>query len=377
MDDKKYFRTLASRFHWTQLVGGSSAIEAAKKYASFGSTTELAAMQAAMLPIESFRKQLEALNLSTSIKANLPQNKVAEAYIRALHVPDFFALSQIQRNAEMFGAAAKSVMLDSSILARTKFNQDNLKLRTIAAEYFDELTSRNSIMLAIEHASKWSNQYKSLTTEFEQLKAVMGGTITTVALERLARISQTFNAMPLLDDDAQLPESEQTCDEVINLVHNVTEGVSKALTTQDAIDQIIQAIQAAKEPLHQRFLFNFFVPLLFAILFTFVNPFVDFYVKKWLEDTPKQEATKNIKNAAREAVGDIRLLKDFRFVGRESLTLRNAPKAKALTVGQLRFGQTVRVIEKERDFTLVSWRSEDGKIELQGWVFSRYLKRFN
>lgn len=124
-------------------------------------------------------------------------------------------------------------------------------------------------------------------------------------------------------------------------------------------------------------LFTVFVPVLIGILFTFVNPIGDFYVKKLLEDTPKQEATKNIKNAARETVGDIRLLKDFRFVGTESLALRNAPKAKAVTVGQLHFGQTVRVIEKERDFTLVSWQSEDGKIELQGWVFSRYLKRFN
>ena len=60
----------------------------------------------------------------------------------------------------------------------------------------------------------------------------------------------------------------------------------------------------------------------------------------------------------------------------QSLALRLGPKAKAQAIGNLRFGQTVRVLDKERDFTLVVWRSEDGKVEIQGWVFSRYLKRF-
>ena len=84
-----------------------------------------------------------------------------------------------------------------------------------------------------------------------------------------------------------------------------------------------------------------------------------------------------MKEAAREAVGDVRILSDFRFVSAQSLAMKNGPKARAPVVGQLRFGQTVRVLERERDFTLVVWRSEDGKVELQGWVFSRYLKRFN
>lgn len=377
MNDKNHIRGLVNNFDWAKLAGGTSAIEAAKKYASIGSTAELAAIRAAMRPIESFKKQLEALDLSTSIKSSLQQNRPSAAYIRAMHAADFSALNQIQHSADMFSAATRSVSLDSSILARTKAIQEILRPSKIAAEYLDELTASKSLRLAIEHSSRWSNQYKSLTAEFEQFKDAMSGTFTTGALERLARVSQTFSAMPLLEEDAQLPESEHTFDEVINLVQDVTEGVSKALTVQDAIDQIIQAIQAAKEPLHQRLLFAVLVPVLIAIVCTFVNPIGDFYVKKWLEDTPKQEATKYVKNAARETVGDIRLLKDFRFVSTESLALKNAPKAKALTVGQLRFGQTVRVIEKERDFTLVSWQSEDGKIELQGWVFSRYLKRFN
>lgn len=57
--------------------------------------------------------------------------------------------------------------------------------------------------------------------------------------------------------------------------------------------------------------------------------------------------------------------------------MNSAPWAKAPVAGQLRFGQIVRVLVKERDFSHVVWRSEDGKVELQGGVFSLYLKRLN
>ena len=65
------------------------------------------------------------------------------------------------------------------------------------------------------------------------------------------------------------------------------------------------------------------------------------------------------------------------FVSAQTLTLKAAPKARASVVAQLRFGQPVRVRETNRDFTLVACRAEDGEVELQGWVFSRYLRRFD
>lgn len=193
----------------------------------------------------------------------------------------------------------------------------------------------------------------------------------------MAKASEAFEIGRLLEDAAQFGESDAACEDVAHLVLDVTEGISKASTVQEAVDQIVQAIQATKEPLHQRLVFACLVPILIAIVFAFINPVGDFYVKRWLDGTPKQETTKQVKEAAREAVGDVRVLNEFRFVSTQILAMINGPKARAPVVGQLRFGQTVRVLERKQDFTLVVWRSEDGKVELQGWVFSRYLKRFD
>ncbi|MEF9949464.1 MAG: SH3 domain-containing protein, partial [Comamonas sp.] len=121
---------------------------------------------------------------------------------------------------------------------------------------------------------------------------------------------------------------------------------------------------------------SIFLPILFFLASPFWNSYVDFHVKKNREGTSTQATNKQVKEAAREAVGDLRLLHDYRFVTAQSLAVRAEPKARGQALGQLRLGQTVHVLGKERDFTLVAWRSEDGNAELKGWVFSRYLKRF-
>lgn len=246
----------------------------------------------------------------------------------------------------------------------------------MAAKYLEELTGSNALKLAAEQATKWGAPYRDLTGALERFKDPLGISSARALLESMTKASEHFGVGRLLEKDA-LPESAEAHEEVVHLVQSVTKGVSKALTLQEAVDQIVQAIRATKEPLHQRLLVTILWPVLFAIVFAFVNPVADFYVKKWLEGTPKQEATKQVKEAAREVVGDVRLLNDYRFVSAQSLALKSGPKAKAPIVGQFRFGQTVRMLEKERGFTLVVWQSEDGKVELQGWVFSRYLKRFN
>ena len=159
-------------------------------------------------------------------------------------------------------------------------------------------------------------------------------------------------------------------------MQGVVKEISTAQTKQEAADRIVLAIEGMKEPLHQKILQVIFYPFLLALLFSFVNSYVDFHVKKSLEGASTQAANKQVKEAAREAVGDLRLLRDYRFVSAQSLAVRSEPKARGQALGQLRLGQTVHVLGKEGDFTLVVWQSEDGNSELKGWVFSRYLKRF-
>jgi len=377
MNDKLHPRGQPTTFALSAMAGGSSALEAVKRYSATSVTAEFAALQAAIRPVEALRKQLEALDPTNGIRGIMEQYKLAEWQISARKAAESSALEQIRRHAEMSTAAARFAALDSAVLARTKAIEELLSPSKMAAKYLEELTGAKALKLAAEQAARWSAPYAELTEALERFKEPLGLSSARALLESMAKASGSLGVERLLEDATQLPESDEVRDQVVHLVQGVTEDVSRALTAQEAVDGIVRTIQATKEPLQQRLLFAVLVPTLIAIVFAFVNPVADFYVKKWLDGTPKQEATKQVKEAAREAVGDVRILGDFRFVSAQSLALTSTPKARAPVVGHLRFGQTVRVLEKERDFTLVVWRSEDGKIELQGWVFSRYLKRFN
>jgi len=373
MNDKMHFRRGAMTFDLSALADGESALQAAKRYTSTGVAAEFAALQAAMRPVEAFRKQLQVLDTARSIRTTMEQHELADMRMRAA---ESSALEEFRRHAEMSSAEARFAALDFDILARTKAIEEMLSPSKMVAKYLEELTGSRALKLAAEQAPKWGDSYKELAGALERFKEPLGISSARALLESMAKASKPFGVRRLLDEAAQLPESEAAREEVVHLVRGVTDGVSSALTLQDAVGLIVQAIQATKEPLYQRLLCIVLVPILIATLFAFVNSVVDFHTKKWLEGAPKQDATKQVKQAAREAVGDVRVLNDFRFVSVQSLAMMSGSKARAPVVGRLRFGQTVRVLERERDFTLVVWRSEDGKVELQGWVFSRYLKRF-
>ena len=45
-------------------------------------------------------------------------------------------------------------------------------------------------------------------------------------------------------------------------------------------------------------------------------------------------------------------------------------------LARLSFGKAVRLLEKEKDFSLVLWTDKESGAEIQGWVFSRYLGKF-
>lgn len=377
MSNKIYFQGGATTYDLAMVAGGVSILESVKRYNSMSVAAQLVALETTMRPVEALRKQIEAWDISGGIRAAMKQATLADVHHSAMLASNSSVLEQIRHHAEVSSATAQlAKSADPAVFTRIRAVEEMLAPSKIAAKYLEDLTRCRAIKLAAEQASRWSNPSRELIGALERFKEPLGVSSARALLESLVKANESFGMGYTLDEAAQLPESEATREEVVHFVHGVTEGISKALTLQDAVNQIVLEIQAAKEPLRQRLFFAVLVPFLMAVVFAFVNPVVDFYVKKQLENSPKQAENKQVKEAAREAVGDVRMLSDFRFVSAQSLALRLGPKAKAQAIGNLRFGQTVRVLDKERDFTLVVWRSEDGKVEIQGWVFSRYLKRF-
>lgn len=175
--------------------------------------------------------------------------------------------------------------------------------------------------------------------------------------------------------------------ELQSQVEVAVEGVATAVATgaeqtiQEVLSQLIAAIQTF-EPTVQVVLIVLYNPLfqvlLSALLSALLSSVCEVRVTPWIQERKdKRAVAKKIKAHALAEVGSSALLSDHRFVGTETLAVRSSAALGAPWVGELHFGQAVRIADKKKDFTLVAWSSEDGSALVRGWVLSRYLKSFS
>jgi hypothetical protein len=146
-------------------------------------------------------------------------------------------------------------------------------------------------------------------------------------------------------------------------------------TPNGAYRRFIQFLEGL-DPLQQLLLKYLLAPLFAALVVAAANPFIDHHVRKrWLSDS-LQGQLKQANGIVVSAVGGIALLADFRLVvSKKPLAVRNTPVANAKIVASLEFGTAVRLVRKQGAFSLVEWKGGDGAV-VSGWVFSRYLKKF-
>ena len=67
-------------------------------------------------------------------------------------------------------------------------------------------------------------------------------------------------------------------------------------------------------------------------------------------------------------------MKIYGYVSTDKLIMRQTNKVKSRALYTLEFGQVVKIIHKDRNWTLVEYESDEDTI--QGWVFTRYISKF-
>jgi hypothetical protein len=117
-------------------------------------------------------------------------------------------------------------------------------------------------------------------------------------------------------------------------------------------------------------LVNLFLPVSQNIIANLVTP----HIEKIFSDPVKTEKEKKEQSKA-FSLDDLDL-SNHRFVSTARLYLRESPDSNSGILSELKLGQVVSVIEKDRNWMKVSCEDEDGII-VQGWVFSRYMEKFS
>jgi phenylpyruvate tautomerase PptA (4-oxalocrotonate tautomerase family) len=161
----------------------------------------------------------------------------------------------------------------------------------------------------------------------------------------------------------------------------VTEAISAALSRPEQNIQVLledlnREINSIKSEATRSFVATYVYPLILAIIFALINPATDFYVKRKLEGNDRA-LKKEIKEVAAMAAASSSDLTGLRFVSCGHLEVHLNPKAKSPVISHFGFGQTVALIERRGAWSLVIWRAPDASSQIHGWVYSRYLSKFN
>lgn len=199
----------------------------------------------------------------------------------------------------------------------------------------------------------------------------------TSAWRVMAAAAQAATARANSDEGDERHYQEEVVVDLQRVAVEVLAQPNEVQVLASILSKLEQLTKSSRQTAREKWLLQIFYPLFIALLIALLAPALDFYIKRELERLTPRETEKAVKEEMREQVGDLRLLAMQRFISVERLAVTMSAKAKAPVVGYLKKGNVVRLLDEQGSFTLVSWRSEDGNIEIKGWVFTRYLQRFS
>jgi hypothetical protein len=212
---------------------------------------------------------------------------------------------------------------------------------------------------SVEQLRAWVERINTDPAKYERLVgAVVGPALGATLVQQLQELHGDAEKLPEVQETARAAASDA-------LEADTVEGVYARFN----------AFLKGLDPTKQLLLYFLLAPLLVSLVSSVINPVGDHFIKKWLTDSP-QGLQKEAEKTVVAAVGGTRVLADYRLVVAKSLDVKASPAALGRSVGRLYFGSAVRVIRTQDAFTFVEWGHEDGAV-VSGWVYSRYLKRFN
>lgn len=250
--------------------------------------------------------------------------------------------------------------------------------RTSVAKQVQELLDSTSLA---SHAQKMVEQYfpKNAFSAhgLDKLGLAARAYETYLPMEAAKKsMDSLLGSFKDLDSSVFEYAGEDVPKEAREAAESISQAAAAEPTLQGAVDQIITAIQAQQNPAVQVMLLFFFKKLLDYLFAGAIGAVMGYYAPVVLGASP-QAATKSVKEIAREAVGAPDLLTDYRYVTANVLIVRQNARARSPEIARLQFSRPVRLLKKEMDFALVVWTDKESGAEIQGWVFARYLGKFN
>lgn len=138
----------------------------------------------------------------------------------------------------------------------------------------------------------------------------------------------------------------------------------------EAFFEWLQKLAPAVRAVMLVLIFPFFV----AIVANLATPICEEWWKNF-RDTEPRVAKKEIVNLAAQTYNSNEL-QGFRFVAARALTVRESNNQQAGVLDELYLGKTVKLLKRDKQWSLVEYFDDETDSHKQGWVLSRYIGKF-
>lgn len=200
------------------------------------------------------------------------------------------------------------------------------------------------------------------------------------SISELSRIHDVFGEHEAAELD-EVTDEELEAPSYILLAAG-TETLSLSVESMATFaEAIVDAYKASLEKPDRQIFWLRVYPALLVVLGLLLTPVADVYIKKVLP-APATEASqfspKQVNLTVRALAIPPMLLSGLRYVDvKDTLPVRETARKKARVLGYISRGASLQVLQNQSSWTLVRWTDADQNLLVQGWVLSRYLKKFN
>lgn len=324
-------------------------------------------------------------------------------------------LEQLTQNSSLIQAQEAMRQLGSSLRLHEQFTsaisgiqaKDMLHSASLAFEsqkFLEQFAAKNTLKVSdelmrvvrgIDSLSSTAKQYaevlkplsqqNELFEKYRQLFTQTGASDLVKQMQSYGELAGLREAKSSFDnlfdrfgdfDLSQLSVDAESEREVSMAAHDITRQASEQQSFEDAIKRIVTAIHSQQNLTVQVMLWVIFCKVMDWLISGAIGAVMGHYAPTVLGNSPQAEK-KAVQQIARAAVGSSAFLLEYRYVSAKVLVVRQKPKATSPEVGRLVFGRAVKLLKKEKDFALVQWSDNESGAEIQGWVFARYLEKFN
>ncbi|GEM_PF-6133316 len=146
------------------------------------------------------------------------------------------------------------------------------------------------------------------------------------------------------------------------------------------VENLVGSVLVANDPQVKNVFWERVYPLILLLVSLALAPVADHYIKlglATLANQPRKTDIKQVKNAVLNSGLPREMLREHRYVDcKTKIVVRLTPRKNAQRIGEIPKAAVVQIIQANENWSLVRWASEEESSLVQGWVFSRYLKKF-